>query len=108
MIQISNADFCQILRLLFALSKTQGKTLKEKENARKSAVLFKKLSKRYAKGDNIQVNNQSAGLPGREVLASDGVDRPFADGRRDGTTELYVQQPIFTLEVAEKERQEVP
>lgn len=46
--QVSNSDFDKILRLLYALSKTQGTCLKERENARKAHVLHKKLTKRNA------------------------------------------------------------
>lgn len=46
---ISNSDFYSILRLLYALSRTKGDTVREKENARKAALLHKKLSKREAK-----------------------------------------------------------
>ena len=44
--QVSNSDFDKILRLLGALSKTKGTTIRERENARKAALLYKKLSKR--------------------------------------------------------------
>ena len=43
---ISNADYALSLRLLEALSKTQGTTIREKENARKAALLLKKFNKR--------------------------------------------------------------
>lgn len=44
--QISNADFSAVLRLLDALSKTNGVTLRERENARKAALLKRKLKKK--------------------------------------------------------------
>lgn len=43
---ISNADYDLAIRLLQALSKTKGNTIREKENARKAGLLFKKLSKK--------------------------------------------------------------
>lgn len=43
---VSNNDFQGILRLLCALSKTNGASIREKENARKAAVLLKKLKKK--------------------------------------------------------------
>lgn len=53
MIAISNSDFAKLLRLLYALSKTKGTSLRERENARKAHLLHKKLSKKYEK-DNVQ------------------------------------------------------
>ena len=44
--QLSNSDYSLALRLLGALSKTKGTTVRERENARKAALLYKKLSKR--------------------------------------------------------------
>jgi len=41
--QISNADFQTVLRLLDKLSLARGTTVKERENARKAALLVKKL-----------------------------------------------------------------
>ena len=46
---LSNADYALALRLLFALSKTKGQTLRETENARKAYLLHKKLIKRDAR-----------------------------------------------------------
>ena len=43
---ISNADFLSVLRLLDALSLARGSTIKERENARKAALLSKKLKKK--------------------------------------------------------------
>ena len=40
---ISNADFSLTLRLLDALSRTRGDSVRERENARKAALLTKKL-----------------------------------------------------------------
>lgn len=42
---ISNADFRSVLRLLEALSLARGTTVKEKENARKAALLARKLKR---------------------------------------------------------------
>ena len=44
--QLSNADFYAVLRLLDALSKTNGVTLREKENARKAGLLARKLKRK--------------------------------------------------------------
>ena len=44
--QISNADFHAVLRLLEALSLARGSTIREKENARKAALLARKLKKK--------------------------------------------------------------
>lgn len=46
---VSNNDFQGILRLLYALSKTQGVSIREKENARKAALLHRKLTRKEAK-----------------------------------------------------------
>ena len=54
--QVSNSDFERILRLLYALSKTNGASVREKENARKAAVLHKKLIKRKAKENGNDCN----------------------------------------------------
>lgn len=43
---ISNADYDMILRLLDALSRISGGTVREKENARKSSLLLRKLKKK--------------------------------------------------------------
>lgn len=43
---VSNSDYSRILRLLYALSGTKGETIREKENARKAALLYKKLKKK--------------------------------------------------------------
>ena len=44
--QLSNADFYSVLRLLDALSLARGSTVKERENARKAALLAKKLKRK--------------------------------------------------------------
>lgn len=45
---VSNSDFQGILRLLYALSKTKGESIREKENARKAALLHRKLTRKEA------------------------------------------------------------
>ena len=47
--QVSNSDYNRILRLLDALSKTKGVTLRERENARKAGLLVKKLKRKDEK-----------------------------------------------------------
>ena len=47
--QLSNTDYNLALRLLYALSKTNGATVKERENARKAYVLHKKLKRKEEK-----------------------------------------------------------
>ena len=44
--QISNADFLSVLRLLDSLSRRQGTNIREKEDARKAALLKRKLKKK--------------------------------------------------------------
>ena len=44
--EISNADLQSVLRLLDALSRRKGTTVREKEDARKAALLSKKLKKK--------------------------------------------------------------
>lgn len=51
--QVSNSDFSRILRLLYALSRTKGTSIREKENSRKAYVLHKKLMKKEAKNNAI-------------------------------------------------------
>lgn len=46
MIQISNADFQQAIRLLRGLSTFRGTTLREKETIRKAKMLTRKLEKK--------------------------------------------------------------
>jgi len=41
--QLSNSDYALALRLLYALSKKRGENLKERENARKATLLYRKL-----------------------------------------------------------------
>lgn len=45
--QISNADFSSALRLLDSLSRRKGTTVRENEDARKAALLSRKLKKKY-------------------------------------------------------------
>lgn len=52
--QISNADYQLTIRLLFALSKTKGLTVRERENARKATLLYKKLIRKDATSHNIK------------------------------------------------------
>lgn len=47
--QVSNNDYSNILRLLCALSKTNGASIREKENARKAALLHRKLTRKEAR-----------------------------------------------------------
>lgn len=47
--QLSNADFSAVLRLLDALSKTNGVTIRERENARKAGLLARKLKRTWHK-----------------------------------------------------------
>ena len=44
--QISNADFNAVLRLLGALSVARCSTVRERENARKAALLTRKLKRK--------------------------------------------------------------
>lgn len=44
--QISNADYASVLRLLEALSIAKGVTKRERENARKAALLVKKMKRK--------------------------------------------------------------
>ena len=46
MIEVSNSDFGAILRLLDALSRTKGDSIREKEAARKATLLVKKLRRK--------------------------------------------------------------
>lgn len=71
---ISNADFDLALRLLSALSKTKGSTVREKENARKAAVLHRKLSKRNGVNQHTEINRQPAGLSGGEIFSPGSLD----------------------------------
>ena len=48
--QISNADFSLALRLLDALSQMRGESVRERENARKAALLSKKLKRNAEAG----------------------------------------------------------
>ena len=42
---ISNADYSAVLRLLDAQSKSRGASVREKENARKATLLYRKLKR---------------------------------------------------------------
>ena len=44
--QLSNADYSSVLRLLESLSHRKGLTVREKEDARKAALLTKKLKRK--------------------------------------------------------------
>ena len=44
--QLSNADFYSVLRLLESVSLRKGLTVREKEDARKAALLTKKLNRK--------------------------------------------------------------
>lgn len=44
--QLSNADFYSVLRLLESLSRRKGLTVREKEDARKAALLTKKPNRK--------------------------------------------------------------
>lgn len=71
--EISNADYALTLRLLLAMSKTRGTTIREKENARKAGKLHKKLNK-HATRQTIQVNPESSGIPVAKIFPTDGLD----------------------------------
>ena len=43
---ISNSDYSSVLRLLDSLSRRQGSTIREKEDARKAGLLVKKLKRK--------------------------------------------------------------
>lgn len=55
--QVSNSDFYKALRLLYALSTTRGETIREKENARKAFLLYRKLKKKDDKQHGITIGN---------------------------------------------------
>lgn len=44
--QLSNTDFYSVLRLLESLSRRKGLTVREKEDARKAALITKKLKRK--------------------------------------------------------------
>lgn len=46
---ISNADYSSVLRLLESLSRRKGLTVREKEDARKAALLSRKLKRKDEK-----------------------------------------------------------
>ena len=47
--QLSNADYASVLRLLDSLSRRQGTTVREKEDARKAALMVRKMRKKDGK-----------------------------------------------------------
>ena len=57
--QVYDSDYSKILRLLHALSKTTGQTVKERENARKAFLLHRKLKRKDERenGTDITANN---------------------------------------------------
>ena len=59
--QISNADFQAVLRLLDTLSLARGSTVRERENARKAALLARKRNDESRIHKNLQ-DNQGLGL----------------------------------------------
>ena len=61
--QLSHADFQAVLRLLDTLSLARGSTVRERENARKAALLARKLKRNDESRihKNLQ-DNQGLGL----------------------------------------------
>lgn len=57
--QISNADYSSVLRLLESLSRRKGLTVREREDARKAALLTKKLRKKDER-EISRTNNQES------------------------------------------------
>lgn len=55
--QLSNSDYALALRLLYALSATRGETIREKDNARKAFLLYRKLKKKDDKQNGITIGN---------------------------------------------------
>ncbi len=47
--QLSNSDYSSVLRLLDSLSRRQGTTIHEKEDARKAGLLVRKLRRKDMK-----------------------------------------------------------
>lgn len=43
---LSNADYASVLRLLESLSRRQGTTVREKEDARKAALMVRKMKRK--------------------------------------------------------------
>lgn len=62
--QLSNNDYALALRLLYALSKTKGETVRERENARKAFILHKKLIRKDAKNNGDRDTRQPGGNAG--------------------------------------------
>ena len=56
--QISDSDYSRILRLLYALSKTNGMCVRERENARKAALLHKKLMRKEARENGTKCDTR--------------------------------------------------
>ena len=50
--QLSNSDYNKILRILGALSKMNGQSLRERENVRKATLLHKKLMRKEQRDGN--------------------------------------------------------
>lgn len=44
--QLSNADYASVLRLLESLSRRQGTTVREKEDARKAFLMVRKMKRK--------------------------------------------------------------
>jgi hypothetical protein len=44
--QLSNADYASVLRLLESLSRRQGSNIREKEDARKAALMARKMKRK--------------------------------------------------------------
>lgn len=44
--RLSNADYASVLRLLESLSRRQGTNIREKEDARKAALMAKKMRRK--------------------------------------------------------------
>ena len=51
---LSNADYASVLRLLESLSRRQGTTVREKEDARKAFLLMKKMRRKDGKARSHQ------------------------------------------------------
>lgn len=98
--QISNADFASVLRLLDALSKMRGDSVREREAARKAALLAKKLKKKDGRTNKNRTilpgavcegqddalllgERASHGRPGRVVRH---LDKEAGNGTRDVRT----------------------
>ena len=60
--QISNADYSSVLRLLESLSRRKGLTVREKEDARKAALLTKKLRRNEKRLHKTIPSNRGMGV----------------------------------------------